>query len=98
MNIDKFSDITASQAAQKAVAVRAIRQQQAVAESDFTASASDQVDMSMIGHLMARSVRMLADSEGVRPEVIAKHQMLAKQNARFDDHTIDRIFARMQAP
>ena len=44
---------------------------------------------------MARSIRMLAENDGVRPDVIAKHQPLARQNARFDDPTIDRIFCRM---
>lgn len=93
MNIDKLHEHASLQAAQKTVGIRAIRPQP-VAENDAPA-ASDQVDMSMIGRLMARSIRTLAESDDVRPEVIAKHQPLARQNARFDDQTIDRIFCRM---
>ena len=93
MNIDKLNERLATQAAQKTVGINAIRQRP-VAESDAVSS-GDQVDMSMIGHLMARSLRMLADSDQVRPEVIAKHQQLPQQNVRFDHHTIDRIYGRM---
>ena len=94
MNIDKFSESTGSQAAQKSVGISAIRQRPVV-ERD-SAAVGDQVDMSMIGRLMARSIRTLADSEAVRPDVIAKHQQLPRQNARFDDNAINRIFSRMQ--
>ena len=94
MNIDKFAASSRSQAGQPAVAINATRQPP-VAESN-PASNSDQVDMSMIGRLMARSVRALADDEEVRPEVLDQHRNLPRQNARFDNSTIDRIFSRLQ--
>ncbi len=94
MNIDNLSEGLRSQAARKAVGIDTISRRPVVERDPVTSG--DQVDMSMIGKLMARSVRMLADSEGVRPEVLAKHQQLPKQNARFDDKTLDRIFYRMQ--
>ena len=93
MNIDKIRENTSAQAAQKTVGIRAIRPQP-VAENDAPV-VGDQVDMSMISRLMARSIRTLAENDGVRPEVVAKHQPLTRQNARFDDQTIDRIFCRM---
>ena len=93
MNIDKLNESTGSQAAQKAVGISAIRRPPVV---EHDAASGDQVDMSMIGRLMARSLRTLADSDGVRPEVLAKHQLLPRQNARFDDNTINRILGRMQ--
>ena len=96
MNIDKLREESAAQAAQRAVGISAIRRQPVV-ESDSSV-AGDQVDMSMIGRLMARSIRMLADSEEVRPEVIAKYQQLPRQNVRFDDNTLDRLFSRMRNP
>ena len=93
MNIDKLSESSAPQAGQQAGAIGTLRQPP-VAENDRTPG-SDQVDMSMIGRLMARSVRALADSEDVRPGVLAKHQDLPRQDVRFDNTTIDRIFSRM---
>ena len=94
MNIDKLVENTGPQAAQKNVAINAIRRP-SVAECD-AAPNGDQVDMSMIGRLMARSVRALADSEDVRPEVLERHKELPKQTARFDDRTIEQIFRRMR--
>ena len=52
--------------------------------------------MSMIGRLLARSIRALADSEEVRPSVLEQHRDLPSQNTRFDNGTIDRIFRRMR--
>ena len=95
MNIDKLSENAETRASQKAVAVNATPRPP-VAEPDRADAASDQVDMSMIGRLMARSVRALADSEDVRPEVLEKHQHLPRQNVSFDNGTIDRILRRMQ--
>ena len=95
MNIDKLNENTGSLGTHKTVGISAIRRQ-TVVERD--SASGDQVDMSMIGQLMARSLRVLADSDAVRPEVLAKHQPLPRQNGRFDDQAIDRIFCRMQGP
>ncbi len=96
MNIDKLNERSETQAAQKTVGLRPLAGQPVV-KRDLDV-VCDQVDMSMISRFMARSIRVLADSDTVRPEVIAKHQQLPRQNVRFDDHTIDRLFGRMQAP
>ena len=95
MNIDKLAESTGPQAGQKAVAIGATTRHPPVAEGDLP-TGSDHVDMSMIGRLMARSVRALADSEEVRPEVLDLHRGIPRQNARFDNSTIDRIFRRMR--
>lgn len=94
MNIDKLAESNGPQAGQKAVAINAIRHPP-VAERNLSPG-GDQVDMSMIGRLMARSIRALADSDEVRPEVLNQHRELPRQNARFDNSTIDRIFRRMR--
>ena len=94
MNIDKLNDRLAPQATHNTVGIHAIRQRPVV-ESDAV-TAGDQVDMSMISRLMARSLRVLADSDQVRPEVLAKHQQLPQLNVRFDNQTVDRIYGRMQ--
>ena len=93
MNIDKLNESIGSQGAQKTVGISTIRRP-SVVECDSTPS-GDQIDMSMIGRLMERSVRSLADSEAIRPEILAKFQQIPRQNARFSDSTIDRIFRRM---
>ena len=94
MNIDNLNESTGTQAGQKTGGIGTIRRLPVV-KNDSTAS-GDQVDMSMIGKLIARSVRALADSEDLRPEVLAQHKDLPRQNARFDNSTIDRIFRRMR--
>ena len=93
MNIDKISESTGPQSGQK-IGTVGTTPRPSVAESNAAAN-SDQVDMSMIGRLLARSIRDLADSEEVRPSVLEQHRDLPRQNTRFDNSTIDRIFRRM---
>ena len=94
MNIDKLSESAGPQTSPKIGAIGATPRP-SVAESSAAAN-SDQVDMSMIGRLLARSIRALADSEEVRPSVLEQHRDLPSQNTRFDNGTIDRIFRRMR--
>ena len=93
MNIDKLAEHAGAADTTKIAAIGSPRLAP-VAESDKPVS-SDQIDMSMIGKLMARSLRALADNEEIRPEVLNLHQQLPRQTARFDDSTIDHIFRRM---
>ncbi len=94
MNIDKLGESAGPQAGPKTDAIDATRRPP-VAESN-PLQAQDHTDMSMIGRLMARNIRALADSEDVRPEVLAQHQETTRQNTRFDNNIIDRIFRRMR--
>ena len=94
MNINQLGENSPAQAAPKAVASGA-NHLAPVAKHDL-APRSDQTDMSMIGHLMARSVRALADSDQVRPDVLAQNKGLPQLNADFDNRTIDQILLRMQ--
>ena len=95
MNIDKLGEGSAPQPNQKATAAGATRSAP-VAEYAH-APERDQVDMSMIGRLMARNLRALADDEDIRPAKIDLHKSVPRQPAQYDNATIDRILRRMQS-
>jgi hypothetical protein len=94
MQIDYLIRTTGVEAPKKSVAISGTTPRPVAGYDQPTPS--DQVDMSLISRMMARSIRTLADQEEVRPERLARFQELPRQNARFDDKTIDRIFRAMQ--
>jgi hypothetical protein len=93
MNIEEISGNSEARAARN---VARLGTTPGTAGAQRTAAAmDDHVDMSMIGHIMARSVKSLADGDQPRPARLEQFRGIAQESTRFSDSVIDRIMRRM---
>jgi hypothetical protein len=93
MNLDKLSGIREAPQVQNATPVGRSNPQPVVNVDDE--QPVDNIDMSMIGRIMSRSIKDLANDDLQRPEKALQFKDLAERPARFTDSIIDKIFKRM---
>lgn len=92
MNIEELSRNTSVAAARKQAPVGTSSDAGAARD---TAQLRDSVDMSMIGRIMAKSVKNLADSEQPRAAKIEQFSHFVEQSVRFPNNAIDKVISRM---